>query len=108
MYFKFTFFPILIVNSIIDIYSEVSKEIESLDFKAIYEPIGFRQDKIELFVAPTSMTYYAAIAHCAESRSSLYTVHPQDDIKAIFKQFSVKKCLVGHFCKRFIFNCIRF
>jgi hypothetical protein len=90
MLFKFTFYPILIVNTIVDIYSEVNKEIDNLNFQAIYEPIGFKQDQIELFVAPTSMTYSAAIAHCAESRSSLYTVHPQDEIKSIFKQFSVK------------------
>jgi hypothetical protein len=78
---------------------EVNKEIDNLDFKAIYEPIGFRQDQIELFVAPTSMTYSAANAHCAESRSSLYTVHPQDDIKAIFKQFSVKGIWLDIFVK---------
>jgi hypothetical protein len=99
MLFKFTFYPILIVNTIIDIYSEVNKEIDNLDFKAIYEPIGFRQDQIELFVASTSMTYGAAIAHCAESRSSLYTVHSQVDIKAIFKQFSVKGIWLDVFVK---------
>jgi hypothetical protein len=99
MFFKFTFYPILIVNSIIDIYTEVDKEIESLDFKAIYEPIGLRQDQIELFVAPTSMTYSAAIAHCAESRSSLFTVHPQDDIKSIFKRFSAKNIWLDIFVK---------
>jgi hypothetical protein len=99
MLFKFTFYPFLIVNTIVDIYSEVEKEINDLDFKTIYEPIGFRQDQIELFAAPAVMSYSAAIAHCSQSRSSLYTVHPQDDIKAIFKKFAVKNVWLDIFVK---------